>query len=87
VPFYASDVDPILMEYADIIDDWAYNTMPFDKDFLITMTRPPVRYAAIAYNMQGYSPSQLFTGTLFYDDFNKTTSLAKFEQLYTARGS
>jgi hypothetical protein len=51
------------------------------------LSKPPMTYGSMGLILQGYTPSSLLVTPLLLENYNKTSALNVFEQLYTARGS
>jgi len=92
---YASDVDPVIKQYQEYIEQWAYVTTGLSKQRNITKETGRTSQAAVlsvplkihyAYPI-GASPSPLLDSAIFTAYTNQTTSMGLTEQLYTATGS
>ena len=78
-------IDPILMNYTDVIADFGYSTLPGQN--LSFVSRPPITFSRTLMSMQGFTPSNLLAETMRYKELNTTCELNSLAQLYQAKGS
>lgn len=91
---YASDVDPVIRQYQEYIEQWAYVTTGLTKQRNITNETRTSQAAVLSVPLKthyaypiGASPSPLLDSAIFTAYTNQTTSVGLTEQLYTATGS